>query len=212
MEAKISNIKQIRKMYNNLSSEYDTKWDGYLRSTNEVAISLANLTLKDKILDASGGTGMLAEQIISNNHGVNIVLIDASEGMLNIARQRLNKYKKIVIESSDAHNLPFKDSHFTKVLCVNALHHYYDARKALSEFYRVLRPNGSVIIVDWCRDSFHFVLFDFFMKARAEHSKTYKSKELEVLLNEIGFKVEDKIRWQYHLWSLMGIKAKKEVR
>ena len=48
---------------------------------------------------------------------------------------------------SDAHTLPFRDSSFDGLVCVNSLYYYADSRSAIKEFSRVLRKRGKMILV-----------------------------------------------------------------
>lgn len=208
-EQKMGNVQHVAELYNRLAGKYDERWQGYLKSTNDVAFCLTNPTISDRVLDASGGTGLLAEQIAKTNGGIEIVLIDISEGMLEMTRNKMKEEKLIHIVRGDVHELPFKNEYFTKVLCINSLHHYYDPGKALSEFHRVLMPNGSITMVDWRRDPVYFALFDFLMKINPTHSKSYKTDEILALLAEAGFEAEKKVEWNYRLWPLVGIKAAK---
>ncbi len=46
----------------------------------------------------------------------------------------------------DAHNLPFGDEEFAVVLCTEMLEHVHDPQKVVNEFYRVLKPEGKLIL------------------------------------------------------------------
>lgn len=46
----------------------------------------------------------------------------------------------------DIHSLPFKDGEFGAILCTEVLEHCIDPRKAVSEMWRVLRPEGKIIL------------------------------------------------------------------
>ena len=46
---------------------------------------------------------------------------------------------------ADATDLPFEDASFDFAICVHVLEHIREDRKALSEFFRVLRPGGAAI-------------------------------------------------------------------
>ena len=47
---------------------------------------------------------------------------------------------------ADATDLPFEDESFDFVICVHVLEHVPDDRKALREFFRVLRPGGEAVL------------------------------------------------------------------
>ena len=51
-------------------------------------------------------------------------------------------YSPIVDVKADLLNLPFKDNSFDVIFCNHVLEHIVDDAKAMSELYRVLKPNG----------------------------------------------------------------------
>ncbi len=193
--------------YNTLSSIYDSKWSGYLESTHKVAMDLINPKRGDSILDVSGGTGLLAEKILSKNvPNVKISILDVSGEMLSIAKKRLIG-RNVKIIKGDAHSLPFKNNSFSQIVCVSAFHYYKYPHKIINEFKRVLNKNGYVILVDWCNDSFYFKIFNIFMRTFSKsYIKAYTSKEIKQLFISNVFKVEKFVVWNYKLWSLMGFK------
>lgn len=46
----------------------------------------------------------------------------------------------------DAHELPFPDQSFERVLCTEVLEHLHTPQKAIDEMYRVLKPRGELIL------------------------------------------------------------------
>lgn len=201
----------VKEEYRRLALSYDRKWQNYLKATNKIALSLLNPNLDDIILDAAGGTGLLTEQI-SKFLGKDgkIVLLDASEEMLRIAENRLGNLENVHLYIGDVHNLPFKQESFSKILSVSAFHYFENPQRALNEFYRVLKPEGSLVIVDWCKDAMYFKLFDmFFRRINRSYIKSYTLQEFQNMISYAGFRLEKTIMWNYHLWPLIGLKARK---
>ena len=198
--------------YNKIAGIYDKKWEGYLNSTHKAVLDFLGRDFKGPILDASGGTGLLAEKIIRiGNKGVEISLVDISEEMLKIAEKRLKKFPNARIFKGDVHNLPFAPESFSTALSASAFHYYADPGKAVAELCRVLKPGGSLIIVDWSRDRFYFKIFNLILKASDKaHVNIYTLNELERIAAKAGFKVEKAVKWRYKMWPLMGIKAAKK--
>ena len=79
-----------------------------------------------------------------------VVATDLSPEMLRSAEEftRQKGAKNIEFKIADAENLPFGDSEFDLVTNRIALHHYPDARKAILEMARVLKPGGLLGLVD----------------------------------------------------------------
>jgi SAM-dependent methyltransferase len=47
---------------------------------------------------------------------------------------------------ADATNIPFPDASFDAIICIHVLEHIVDDRKAIAEFFRVLKPGGQAIV------------------------------------------------------------------
>ncbi|MGB7291690.1 MAG: methyltransferase domain-containing protein [Thermodesulfobacteriota bacterium] len=203
--------KRVKEKYDSLAHYYDKRWEGYLRATHEVAIELLEPKADDIILDASGGTGLLIERIIhiTGDKGT-FHLTDISTEMLDKAKLRFKENENVIISQQDVHHLEFDDNYFSKVLCVSSFHYYAEPHKVLANFHRVLKPNGVLILMDWCRDSFHFMLFNTLMKLLSRHHvNIYSSNELKSLIEISNFKVDKVVNFTHGLWRLVGIRARR---
>ena len=71
-------------------------------------------------------------------------MADASEGMLEAAKEKTAGIKNVAFEFAlaDACDLPFEDGQFDLVLAAHMLYHVSDLRAALSEIARVLKHDG----------------------------------------------------------------------
>lgn len=202
---------QVKEKYDSLAHYYDKRWEGYLRATHEVAIELLAPKSDDIILDASGGTGLLIERIIhmAGDKG-DFHLIDISKEMLAKAKDRFQANENVLISQQDVHHLEFDNNYFSKILCVSSLHYYAEPYKVLGNFHRVLKPQGVLVLVDWCRDSFHFKLFNILTKVLSKHHiNIYSSHELKSLMEISNFKVEKIIKFTHGLWRLVGLRVTK---
>lgn len=118
-------------------------------------------------------------------------LLDAGAGTLSyrhLIKDAGCSYKSIDFKQThpeldhvgDIQAMPFGDSSFDTVLCVEVLEHVPYPAKALTEFYRVLRPNGTVIITVPHIGYLHNEPYDFYR---------YTKYGLEVLLTDAGFHI-----------------------
>jgi demethylmenaquinone methyltransferase/2-methoxy-6-polyprenyl-1,4-benzoquinol methylase len=81
-----------------------------------------------------------------------VVLSDINEAMLNMGRQRLEDQgivSNIRYAIANAEMLPFEDSEFDAVTIAFGLRNVTDKDAALREMYRVLRPGGKVLILEF---------------------------------------------------------------
>jgi ubiquinone biosynthesis O-methyltransferase len=100
----------------------------------------------EKILDV--GCGNARDIVYLVEQGAEVTGIDISEGMVAEAKAELEKlgYNKVTLEVGDATQLHYADGEFDKVLCSEVIEHIPDADKAFSEIYRVLKPNGILVL------------------------------------------------------------------
>jgi ubiquinone/menaquinone biosynthesis C-methylase UbiE len=95
-----------------------------------------------RILDAGCGSGPLSAAL--RDRGAVVTGIDASAGMLALARRRLGDDVALhVADLSDP--LPFDDGTFDDVVASLVLHYLEDWGPTLAELRRVLRPGGRLI-------------------------------------------------------------------
>jgi SAM-dependent methyltransferase len=94
-------------------------------------------------LDAACGTGRHAAYLASLGHEV--IGVDTSPEMLAVARE---KVPDAVFHEADLCDVPLGDDSVDLVVCAIALTHVADLARALTEFVRVLRPNGHLVISD----------------------------------------------------------------
>ncbi|HYC34426.1 MAG TPA: class I SAM-dependent methyltransferase [Candidatus Paceibacterota bacterium] len=125
---------------------YDENAEIYARAANStnmadaVSVFLKCLPPNPLVLDAGCGSGRDSKEL--HKGGAKVIGIDISKGMLKIA-QRDNPDIEFV--HGDITNMPFEDNRFDGVWAQASLVHMEtieEAKQALKEFYRVLKPGG----------------------------------------------------------------------
>ncbi|MEW9549378.1 class I SAM-dependent methyltransferase [Nonomuraea sp. NPDC050783] len=134
-------------------NDYDTIAEGYT-AENETGLlnayyerpamlELAGDVTGRRILDAGCGSGPLFAEL--RDRGAVVTGIDASAGMLEMARRRLGADADL--RAADlAGPLPFPDDTFDDVIASLVLHYLEDWGPALAELRRVLRPGGRLLV------------------------------------------------------------------
>lgn len=104
-----------------------------------------------EVLEVAVGTGL---NLPLYEPSQSVVGIDISPAMLEIARQRaLDAGREVELREGDAQDLPFVDGSFDSVVCTFSLCNIPDTDRALAEMNRVLREDGSLVLVDHIRSS-----------------------------------------------------------
>ena len=103
------------------------------------------------VLDVGTGPGFFT--IILEELGYNSITgVDVSEKMLEVAKGNIQKYGKenssIQLLQMDAQNLEFKPESFDMIVSRNLTWNLEKPLQAYSEWLRVLKPNGSLLIFD----------------------------------------------------------------
>jgi ubiquinone/menaquinone biosynthesis C-methylase UbiE len=95
------------------------------------------------VLDVGCGTGLLASRMRLRLHETRVVGCDFSRGMVRRANARDAGCTWV---RGNALRLPFRDGHFDAVVSTEAFHWFADQSAALAEFFRVLGPEGRLLV------------------------------------------------------------------
>ncbi|NEW09850.1 methyltransferase domain-containing protein [Paenibacillus sp. SYP-B3998] len=138
-----------------------------------------------RVLEVGCGTGrtacFLAEQ------GADVTAIDIRPEMVAKAKKRADKQNvQVQFMEGDACQLPFEDNSFD-VLLVESVTNFADAKKAMSQYLRVLKPQGNlydreVIRIKEMTPEIHGAICKFYGV-----SKLYSMEEWKELLENSGF-------------------------
>lgn len=152
---------QVEQMFDSIAHKYDLMNSamsmGQHKRWRNKALNAALKELPDKsglkILDIATGTGDVAFRLYEMHSDAWITGIDLSEGMLEIARQKLSTLsheaqKHIVFGKGDSLAMPFHDSCFNLITVAYGVRNFSDLRKGIHEMRRVLKPGGVLCIIE----------------------------------------------------------------
>lgn len=152
-----SKKQQVEDMFDNISGKYD--FLNHFLSLNldktwrKKAIScLKNVTVSS-LLDVATGTGDMITPALKLKP-IRIVGIDLSEGMLQGARNKFpTEFNGTLISfiKGDSENLPFRDNEFDAETVAFGVRNFENTLKGLSEMYRVLKPGGKVVVLEFSK-------------------------------------------------------------
>ena len=148
----------VGEVFDSVSGNYDLMNDlmsfGIHRLWKRVTIETAGIREDSVVLDLAGGTGDMVKLMRSmiSEKGT-LVLSDINASMLNEGRNRLidEGIDNIQIAQIDAQDLPFRENTFDFVTIAFGLRNVTDKEKALNSIFRVLRPGGKLIILEFSK-------------------------------------------------------------
>jgi len=124
----------------------------------------------DQVLDVATGTADLAITIQKRLQPVHVTGVDISEGMLAIGRQKIEKKglkQQISLQYGDSEALPFAENMFDAVTVAFGVRNFEHLEKGLSEMFRVLKPGGKAVILEFSIPQnriFRSVYFFYFLR------------------------------------------------
>ncbi len=164
---------QVEEMFDHISHRYDLL--NHLLSANidklwrKKSIKMLHKFQPRSILDIATGTGdfAIAAAKLSPEK---IVGIDLSEGMLKVGRQKIEKRglsHLIELQKADSEALPFDNNTFDAAIVAFGVRNFENLEKGLAEIYRVLRPGGAFIVLEFSLPKnkvFRNLYFFYFIK------------------------------------------------
>ena len=144
-------------VFSSVARRYDVMNDlmsfGIHRLWKRDFVANSGIRLGDRVLDLAGGTGDITA-LLSKRVGEKgrVVLSDINPDMLTVGRQRLEDRGicgNVEYGLVNAEQLPFADGSFDAVTIAFGLRNVTDKQTALEEMFRVLRPGGKALILEF---------------------------------------------------------------
>lgn len=141
-------------------------WNAYYE--RPAILTLAGDVAGLRVLDAGCGGGAHAAALI--DRGAILTGIDASAGLLDIARRRLEGRARLLLADLNQ-PLPFEDGSFDLIVASLVMHYLPDWSQPLSEFGRVLSDGGRLVF------STHHPFMDHEFASQDNYFETYNFSE-----------------------------------
>ena len=156
-ELPIKGINQIQAMFNAVAPRYDflnrILSIGYDRYWRKIAVNQFGNISNKTFLDVATGTADIALEIAKRKpSALQVIGMDFSQSMLKLGSNKINKnnlVKEIPLIPASAENIPLKDQIFDGAITAFGVRNFSDAQKGLLEMYRVLKPNGKIVVLEF---------------------------------------------------------------
>lgn len=209
-------VKMVGQVFHSVADKYDLMNDlmsfGVHRLWKRYCIEMAAARPGQHILDLAGGTGDLTMKFskLVGSTG-KVVLADINGSMLNVGRDRLldkGYAGNIEFVQANAEMLPFDDNSFDVCTISFGLRNVTDKQKALESIFRVLRPGGRLLVLEFSKpeseflrkayDTYSFSMLPLMGKLVTNDAESYRylaesirmhpdQKTLKHMMREAGF-------------------------
>jgi demethylmenaquinone methyltransferase/2-methoxy-6-polyprenyl-1,4-benzoquinol methylase len=163
---------KVASVFHSVAQQYDVMNDlmsfGIHRLWKRFTIDASGVRPGNKVLDLAGGTGDLTakfSQLVGREGKV--ILADINSSMLNVGRDKLRDLglvQNIEYVQANAQYLPFEDNTFDIITIAFGLRNVTDKDMALRSMYRVLKPGGRLLVLEFSKPEHELVnkAYDFY--------------------------------------------------
>ncbi len=199
---------QVQRMFNDIAARYDFLNHFLSLGIDKLWRKKVRKLLQSKqpelILDVATGTGDLAVEL-SKITNCNIIGVDIAEEMLEVGRIKIKKKKltdRIDLQLGDSEQLAFDNNHFDAITVAFGVRNYEDLNKGLSDMCRVMKPKGTVAILEFSKPKTWVVkgLYNFYFNyilpgfgrliSKHDSAYTYLPESVKIFPEDKAFLLE----------------------
>ncbi len=163
----------VKGIFSNVAKKYDLMNDlmsaGVHRiwknkMVEEIDLNGLNSTKEANFIDVAGGTGDIAFRIArkaaSKNLTHKVAVVDINQQMLDCGYERAidqNLFANLEFTCANGENLPFADNSFDFFTIAFGIRNFTNIDKGLSEAFRVLKPGGKFICLEFSHVNNYFL-------------------------------------------------------
>jgi len=146
----------VQNVFDQVYDQYDLMNDfmslGINRLWKKNLLNMMNPSPKHKLIDVACGTGDIAKLFLNNvNKYSSITCVDPNKGMIRKGKEKLQRYNSLNWVVSPAEKLPLPDNFYDLYTISFGLRNTKNLNKALSEAYRVLKPGGRYLCLEFSK-------------------------------------------------------------
>ena len=146
----------VEKVFDQVYDQYDLMNDfmslGVHRLWKKNLLNIMNPSPNKKLVDVACGTGDIAKLFLNHvNKDSQITCVDPSKAMIKKGKEKLSKFKNLDWVLAPAERLPFAENMFDFYTISFGLRNTKSLDKTLSEAYRVLKPGGRFLCLEFSK-------------------------------------------------------------
>ena len=208
--------RQVEEMFDSIAPAYDfmnrAMTLGIDRWWRRVAVKMVKRSNPRRILDVATGTGDFAIGLYDKIHPEQVVGIDLSQGMLDVARRKVEKRglrDSIILQQGDCLAMPFEDDEFDAVTVAFGVRNFEHLLQGYQQMHRVLAPDGMLCVIElstprnrvvrWFYDLYTLHIIPWFGALKSHDKSAYRylpqsiaavpqGEDMLAIMREAGFK------------------------
>ena len=146
----------VQNVFNQVYDRYDLMNDfmslGIHRLWKKSLLSMMNPSSNQSLIDVACGTGDIAKLFLKHaNKTTQVTCVDPNNAMISKGKEKLSKFKNINWIISPAEKIPLHDNLFDFYTISFGLRNTANIAQALSEAYRVLKPGGRFLCLEFSK-------------------------------------------------------------
>ena len=146
----------VESVFDQVYDRYDIMNDfmslGVHRLWKKNLLNMMNPSSNQRLIDVACGTGDIAKLFLNYvNKDSQVTCVDPNKKMINKCREKLNKFKNFNWVVAPAEKIPLAENSFDFYTISFGLRNTKNLDKALTEAYRVLKPGGRYLCLEFSK-------------------------------------------------------------
>lgn len=188
---------QVEQMFDSIAPAYDfmnrAMTLGIDRWWRRVAVKMVGKSHPRRILDVATGTGDFAIGLYNKIHPQQVVGIDLSQGMLDVARKKIAKRglgDAITVQQGDCLEMPFENGEFDAVTVAFGVRNFEHLLQGYQQMHRVLKRGGVLCVIElstprnrvvrWFYDLYTLHIIPWFGALKSHDKSAYRYLPLSI--------------------------------